>query len=315
MLRLRGSLHFPILRSKPSVFITKFKEINEAMKKRVFFCALLMLMSCFTVAAQQQAQQPLTFWFEYHVIPGKEDEFLNLVKTVGQPVRDKLMADGVVLAWGVEAPLLRVPDNATHMIWYTVADYAGVEKVDAAMGEQIAKMTDASAKSSAGKKGAATGGSPGERMREITDFAKTHDYLTRDLVSGFAPAMPPAGTLPFTRYNFVKVKPGKGAEYRKAWEKYSKPVYDKLAADGTILAFGLAVEDVRTDGDFTHYIWIATKDLASQDKVRTAFLADRDKRSQEEQEAITHLFTSLTDPDAARTELTRSLIFHLPSPK
>ena len=315
MLRLRGSLHFPILRSKPSVFITKFKEINEAMKKRVFFCALLMLMSCFTVAAQQQAQQPLTFWFEYHVIPGKEDEFLNLVKTVGQPVRDKLMADGVVLAWGVEAPLLRVPDNATHMIWYTVADYGGVEKVDAAMSEQIAKMTDASEKTSAGKKGAAGGGSPGERMREITDFAKTHDYLTRDLVSGFAPAMPPAGTLPFTRYNFVKVKPGKGTEYRKAWEKYNKPVFDKLAADGTILAYALVVEDVRTDGDFTHYTWIATKDLATQDKARAEFLADREKRSPEEQEAITKLFTELTDPDANRTQLNRALIFRLPNQK
>jgi hypothetical protein len=284
------------------------------MKKRVFFCALLMLMSCFIVSAQQ-AQQTLTFWYEYHVNPGKEDEFLNLVKTVGQPVRDKLMADGVVLAWGVESPLLRVPDSATHMIWYTVADYAGVEKVDAAMGEQIAKMTEESAKASAGKKGAAAGGGPMEHIRQITDFAKTHDYLTRDLVSGFATAMPPVGTLPFTRYNFVKVKPGKGVEYRKAWERYNKPVYDKLAADGTILAFSLAVEDVRTDGDFTHYVWFATKDLASQDKVRAAFLADRDKRSQEEQEAIARLFTSLTDPDAARNEVTRSLIFRLPSPK
>ena len=281
---------------------------------RVFFCALLMLISCFAAAAQQ-AQQPLTFWYEYHVNPGKEDEFLNLVKTVGQPVRDKLMADGVVLAWGVESPLLRVPENATHEIWYTVADYAGVEKVDAAMREQIAKMTQASANPAPGKKGAAAGGGPMDRIREITDFAKTHDYLTRDLVSGFAPGMPPAGTLPFVRYGFVKAKPGKGAEYRKAWEKYNKPIFDKLAADGTILAFGLAVEEVRTDGDFTHYTWIATKDLASQDKVRAAFLADRDKRSPEEQDAITHLFASLTDGDAARTELNRSLIFHFPNQK
>jgi hypothetical protein len=284
------------------------------MKKRVFFCALLMLMACFITAAQQQSQ-PLTFWYEYHVTPGKEDEFLNLVKTVGQPVRDKLMADGVVLAWGVEAPLLRIPDAATHLIWYTVADYAGLEKVDAAMRAQIAKMTEDAAKGAAGKKGAAASGGPMEQIRAITDFAKTHDYLTRDLVSGFAPAMAPAGTLPWTRYSFVKVKPGKGAEYRKAWEKYNKPILDKLAADGTILAFGLAVEDIRTEGDFTHYTWIATKDLATQDKVRAAFLADRDKRSPEEQEAITHLLASLTDPDAARTELTRSLIFHLPSPK
>jgi hypothetical protein len=295
--------------------MTKFKEINEAMKKRVFFCALLMLLSCLMVAAQQ-AQQPLTFWYEYHVNPGKEEEFLNLVKTVGQPVRDKLMNEGVVLAWGVEAPMLRVPDNATHMIWFTVADYAGLEKVDAAMHEQITKMTEDSSKPSSGKKGAtAAGAGPMERMREITDFAKTHDYLTRDLVSAVSMKMPPAGTLPFVRYAFVKVKPWKGAEYRKAWEKYNKPVYDKLLADDTILAFGLSVEDVRTDGDFTHYTWVATKDLASQDKVRAAFLADRDKRSQEEQEALTHLFTSLTDPDAARNELDRSLIFHLPSPK
>ncbi len=284
------------------------------MKTRVFLCACLMLMACFVTAAQQQ-NQPLTFWYEYHVTPGKEEDFLSIVKAVGQPVRDKLMAEGVVQAWGVEAPLLRIPDAPTHVIWYTVADYAGVEKVDAAMRAQIAKMTEEAAKGSSGKKGAAAGVAPMEQIRAITDFAKTHDYLTRDLVEGFAPTMPPAGTLPWVRYNFVKVKPGKGADYRKAWEKYNKPVFDKLAAEGTLLAFGLAVEDVRTEGDFTHYVWLATKDLASQDKIRAAFIADRDKRSPEEQEAITHLFTSLTEPDAARSELQRSLIFHLPSPK
>ncbi len=285
------------------------------MKKRVFFCALLTLMSCFTVAAQQ-AQQSLTFWYEYHVNPGKEDEFLNLVKTVGAPVRDKLMADGVVQAWGVEVPLIRVPENATHMIWYTVADYAGVEKVDTAMREQIAKMTEEAAKgSAAGKKGTPAAGGPLARVVEITDFAKTHDYLTRTLVSGFATAMPPAGTQPVTRYSFVKVKPGKSAEYRKAWEKYNKPILDKMAADGTILAYGLTIEEVRTDGDFTHYTWITTKDLASQDKARAEFLGDREKRSAEEQEAITHLFTELTDPDASRNELNRSVIFRLPNQK
>src|SRR5215471_14275445 len=125
------------------------------MTKRILLCALLMLVSSFTVAAQQaQApKDPLTYWYEYHVNPGKEDEFMNLVKTVGQPVRDKLMADGVVLAWGVEAPLLRIPDAATHMIWYAVADYAGVEKVDTAMREQIAKLTEEATKGASGKKG------------------------------------------------------------------------------------------------------------------------------------------------------------------
>jgi hypothetical protein len=289
------------------------------MTKRILLCALLMLVSCFTGAAQQSSggpPQPLTFWYEYHVNPGKEDEFLNLVKTVGGPVRDKLMADGVVMAWGVEKPVIRVPENATHMIWYMVADYAGVEKVESAMDAQIAKLTEDAAKgAAAGKKGSVAASGPTARVVEITDFAKTHDYLTRSIVSGFGSSMPPAGTLPCSRYSFVKVKPGKGAEYRRAWEKYNKPVFDKMIADGTIMAYALVVEDVRTDGDFTHYTWIATKDLATQDKARAAFFADREKRSPEEQEAITHVFTELTDPDANRTELNRSLIFRLPNQK
>ena len=65
-----------------------------------------------TMAAAQQppaAPPSVTSWYDYTVKAGKEEEFLNLVKTVGGPVRDKLMADGVVTAWGVEAPLLRSP--------------------------------------------------------------------------------------------------------------------------------------------------------------------------------------------------------------
>jgi len=293
------------------------------MKKRLFLCLFAMLMSCISVVAQQsqpsaQSQmQPLTFWYGYTVNPGKEDEFLDIVKTVGQPVRDKLMADGVVLAWGVQSSLLRVPGGRTHYIWYAVADYAGLEKVDNAMRAQIAKLTEEASKSGAaapkkGQKPAAA--APMARLAEIADLSKTHDFLTRDLVIGLSSSAP-ANVLPFSRYNFVKVKPGKASDYRKAWEKYNKPIFDKLLADGVILAYGLAVEDVRTEGDFTHFVWYDVKDLASFDKVRAAFLADRDHRSQEEQDTITHLFVSLTDVDASRSEVGRSLIFHVATAK
>ena len=286
------------------------------MKTRRFFCFFVILLSCISSFAQQSQpqMQPLTFWYEYTVNPGKEEEFMNLVKTVGQPVRDKLMADGVVKAWGVETPLLRVPGNATHIIWYAVADYGGVDQVDSAMRAQIAKLDEEAAKSGGAKKGQKPATLLTARLGEIADMSKVHDYLTRDLVIGFGP---PSGSaaLPFVRYNFVKVKAGKGSDYRKAWEKYNKPVLEKLAADGVVMVYGLSVEDIRTDGDFTHYVWYAVKDLASFDKVRAAFTADRDRRSQEEQDAITQLFVSLQDADAARSEVVRSLIFHVPTPK
>src|SRR5262244_2647868 len=127
-----------------SLQATNFHGESETMKKRLLLCFIAILLSCISAVAQQSQQQmqPLTFWYGYNVNPGKEDEFLDLVKTVGQPVRDKLMSDGVILAWGVQSSLLRVPGNSTHFIWYAVADYAGVEKVDSAMRAQIAKLTE-----------------------------------------------------------------------------------------------------------------------------------------------------------------------------
>jgi hypothetical protein len=286
------------------------------MKTRLILCLFVILLSCISSAAQQSQpqMQPLTFWYGYTINPGKEDEFLDLVKTVGQPVRDKLMADGVVLAWGVQVSLLRVPGNSTHFIWYAVADYAGVEKVDSAMRAQIVKLNDEASKSGVAKKGQKSTTSVTARLGEVADMSKVHDFLTRDLVIGLSSAAP-AGVLPYSRYNFFKVKPGKGADFRKAWEKYNKPIFDKLLADGVILAYGLAVEEIRTDGDFTHFVWYDVKDLASFDKVRAAFVADRDRRSQEEQDALSHLFLSVQDADAARSEVGRSLIFHVATPK
>jgi hypothetical protein len=286
------------------------------MKTRPILCLFLVLLSCISSAAQQSQpqMQPLTFWYGFTINPGKEDEFLDLVKTVGQPVRDKLMADGVVLAWGVQVSLLRVPGNSTHFIWYAVTDYAGVDKVDSAMRAQIAKLNDEAGKSGVAKKGQKPTTSVTARLGEVADMSKVHDFLTRDLVIGLSSSAP-AGVLPYSRYNFFKVKPGKGADFRKAWEKYNKPIFDKLLADGVVLAYGLAVEEIRTDGDFTHFVWYDVKDLASFDKVRAAFVTDRDRRSQEEQDALTHIFVSLQDADAARSEVCRSLIFHVPTPK
>lgn len=284
--------------------------------KRLMFLALAMFW-CVSAYAQQQSPQPLTHWSIYAVKPGKEDEFLNLVKTVGQPVRDKLMAEGVVLAWGVEVSMLRGHDAGTHAIWYSVSDWSGIEKVENGLAAQVAKLDAEEAKAAGeGKKKTAKPGSPTlERLREAVDFEKTKDYVTRDLVFVAGKTMPAAGSLPYARYNFVKVKPGRGEAFRSAWEKYNKPVLDKLVADGVVAAYGLSIEDVKTTGDFTHYVWYAVNSLGDLEKVRNAYSADRDRRSHEEREAITEAFVHAIDPDASRSEVDRSVIFRLPGMK
>jgi hypothetical protein len=286
--------------------------------RKIFLVSLALLLVCPALMGQQaQPQpQPLTFFYGYTVNPGKEEEFMNLVKTVGAPVRDKLMAEGVVLAWGLETPVLRYPGGTTHLVWFSVANWSGVEKVLNGMEAQLQKLATEESKRTESAHAAKQKPAPttAERMRETLDMTKTRDYLSRDIISNFG-AQPAAGVLPMTRYNFIKVQPGKAAEYRRAWEKYNKPVYDKLVTDGVLLAYGLAVEEVKTDGDFTHFVWMATTDMSGLDKIGPAFNADRQRRSEEERNSIMGLFASLTEQDKNRSIVTRSRIFRIPPAK
>lgn len=276
--------------------------------RQILHASLLLLLVCFAVLGQQTPTQPqpLTFYYDYRVNPGKEEEFMNLIKTVGAPVRDKLMADGVILAWGMETPILRYPGGTTNLIWFSVANMEGVDKVLMAMEAQQARL-EGEARANKSK-------TPAERIAEAVDMTKTRDWLTVDQVFQVGPN-PPAGVLPVTRYNFIKVKPGMAADYRRTWEKYNKPVFDKLVADGVILAFGLSAEAIKTDGDFTHFVWMATANMAGLDKIAAAFAADRARRTEAEQNSITQAFADVTEPDKARSMVTRSRIFRLPAAK
>ena len=275
--------------------------------RKLILVSLTLLLLCSAAAAQQPAPTPgpLTFYYDYTIFPGKENELTTLINTVGAPVRDKLMAEGVVMAWGVETPILRYPGGTTHLIWFTVANWEGVEKVLNAMEARLAKLAAEEAAAARGRQRPAM--TTAERSRSVFDGSKTRDWLIRDLVANYG--TPKAGVLPFIRYNFVKARPGKGADYRRTWEKYNKPVFDRLVADGTVLAYGLAQEEVKTDGDWTHFVWIATPSMAAADKIGPAFAADRSRRSEKDRNEITEAFLESTEPDKARSMVTRSRIF------
>ncbi|MGI9068891.1 MAG: hypothetical protein ACR2HX_21120 [Pyrinomonadaceae bacterium] len=282
--------------------------------RKLILVSLTLLLLCSAAAAQQPAPTPgpLTFYYDYTVFPGKEEELNTLINTVGAPVRDKLLAEGVIMAWGVETPVLRYPGGTTHLIWFTVENWAGVEKVLNGMEAQLAKLAAQEAQAARGKQRPAM--TTAERSRSVFDMSKTRDWLIRDIVANYGPP-PKAGVLPFTRYNFTKTRPGKAADYRRTWEKYNKPVLDKLVADGTVLAYGLAAEEVKTDGDWTHFVWIATANMGGGDKVGAAFAADRARRSEKDRNEITEAFLESTEPDKARSLVTRSRIFKLAPPK
>ena len=175
--------------------------------RKLILVSLTLLLLCSAAATGLKAQQPsptpgpLTFYYDYSVFPGKEDELKTLINTVGAPVRDKLLAEGVIIAWGVETPILRYPGGTTHLIWFTVANWAGVEKVLNAMEARLAKL--AADEAAAARRGRRATMTTAERSRAVFDGSKTRDWLTRDLVAGFGPP-PKAGVLPSPAITLLK---------------------------------------------------------------------------------------------------------------
>ena len=281
------------------------------MRKRVVLMLALALLWCAAASAQQA--QPLTFVTDFTIRPGKEADYMELVKTVGAPVRDKLMAEGVVFGWGIDVPLMQVPGQATHSVWYTVAGWDGVQKVHTAMAAQIEKMRAESKAPPA--KGAKPGKSFDERTAEIFDQSKTRQWVFRELDNNFTSAAPPPDLLPYSRINLITIQPGKYGEWKAAWDKYNKPVFDKLIASGVIGGVGIGTEEARSAGEFTHYVFVSAPNLGAFDKVRDAFIADRNARSAEERAAIAALFNSLTDPTMARQFMLRAIVFKVAPPK
>lgn len=239
------------------------------------------------VAATAQDTSPFGYLAEFQVKPGKGSEFVALVKKYNKPLFERLAAEGTVLAWGLDARVVHEEGATTHMLWWVTADLSGMDKVFAGFEAREVPEEDE------------------EKFRQTVDLAKHHDHITRSILENVSESEPSAPL--YTRWSFVKVKRGKGSEWRELVEKYSKPVLDKLVEDGTIYGYGIDVEWIHTDDPGWRAIWVLTTSLGAHDKVRAAFRAAAQERSQEEREAIGEMFRKITEGGVHRDSLWRAI--------
>jgi len=68
----------------------------------------------------------------YRARPGKSGDATAFYKEVAAPVYDKLVADGTVINYGLHTPAVHRGEAWTHLSWYSSADLATRDKVDAA---------------------------------------------------------------------------------------------------------------------------------------------------------------------------------------
>lgn len=265
---------------------------------RLAFAAAAILVACSLLAplAVAQPMQPCTTVANFHINPGQEGAFLEMVGQWNEPLFAKLMKEGAVMAWGVSTPVFHEAGGPTHSVWWTTPSMAQTDAVMAAFEALESKIAAED---------------PGliESMMKMMDFSKHTDRVYRDLHFGFG--TPSAkGAKPYVWIFSFKVKPGKSGEYVSAWEKHRKPLIEKLAAGGLVHAWGLSVQEIKYSDAYSHFVWVSMKDFATYEKARAMFVG----WIGEEDPSIEKSLVSMLEPDGARTLVAQNVVFHAGGP-
>jgi hypothetical protein len=105
--------------------------------------------------------------------------------------------------------------------------------------------------------------------------------------------------------SFNRVKAGKGAGYRKAWEKYAKPIHENLLAEGKIVSWGLDAEYIHTEAPGGIWSWYIPADIGQNEAIDAAFEGSWSGLDEVEREARAAMMRELTDEGSLRDAMTR----------
>ena len=206
----------------------------------------LLCLAPLTMAAQQMEPPVYSFVAEWAVPRAQWGDFTYAFERVHRPILEKGLAEGALISWGTYTNIVHTDEGITHGFWFTSATLAGLEKVRTELIKQP----------------------PNQGMLAAT---KHRDYLLQSLVHRGKTAAPAGGYLSVAA---LLVKPGKGPDWRKVWEKNYQPIYDVLLANGTILAYGLDRESVHTENPGWRYEYTVSPSAEAEDKVSAAFRSE-----------------------------------------
>ena len=214
-------------------------------------------------------------------------DFVEMFEAFDQPIMEKLMAEGLISEWGIDAEALHHAEGYTHTTWYSAGSLGAVMEAgkayDAAwqaMGEEKMKAADAK-------------------------FAAMIS-LHRDVLIATENMRTAAATLDGGYYHghHIEVTRGKGQEFKSYWEHRIEPVYHELFEKGIIVAYGLSREEITTEAPMAHTVWYMVRDGAGLDAVKAAFEARSDGMNEEERRARWTSFMDVVEEDSYREYFT-----------
>jgi hypothetical protein len=236
-------------------------------RQRLIVFAVVLLLASAAVAQMAPSSEPPVFTYvaEWNVPRAQWADYKTFAQSA-QPILDKLMANGTILGYGAYETFVHELDGPTHGTWWTANSIANLDKARV----ELLKLA------------------PSQAQLQ----AKHRDYLLRSVIHKGSSVKPGSGFLVVAYYSAL---PGKGQEWRALWEKYQKPVFDELVANGTITQYGLDVEQVHTSDPNGRYLWYTTSGADGVDKVGAAQNAANEKRTEQERQTITLQLAAVSD--------------------
>jgi hypothetical protein len=220
----------------------------------------------------------------FKVSPEKVDAFVAKGKLFVPPL-DALIADGTIVAYGIESDYLHVPGTTNVSFWYTAANFAALEKAEQALDVFTTKnaqvLTD---------------------IFTMSDLSAHRDTIVRSPVMVMKPSS--ACSPKFGMMTREQVKNGKVREDVALFKKYSKADMDALVNSGVICGYGYDVESFHSAAPGQTARWVYLPSLASIDKLRAAANAAWEKLSEPEKKLLEAFDDANLDPAAHRDGLT-----------
>lgn len=187
-------------------------------------------------------------------------DFVEFFEKYDKPILEKLFADGVITEWGLDANVLHKPDGYTHSTWISAPSLSALVKAGEAYGDAWEALGD----------------------NVDTNF---NDMITkhRDFIIETEHMRSKAGSLDsgYFHGHEVNVTRGKNRQFMSYYNNRIKPVYEKLLAEGAIMAYGLSSESITTGNPMSTDWWVVMADADGFDKVKAAFEASWDETDDE----------------------------------
>lgn len=239
-------------------------------------CALALAALAAAASAQAPAPAPYTFVAEWTIARDQWAGYADWTARQHKPILERAAADGRLLDWGIYETYVHEEGRPTHGIWWTAASLANLEKVRLELLKAPA--------------------------HPAAMAAPHHDFLLRAAMGNGKSA---TLTGAFLYVNMQEVRAGREQEWKAAWEKYFKPVYDELVANGTLASWAIHGEAVHTQPASMRWIATIAPSAEAQDAADAALAAARAKMSDADRQQMQETAREVGVPESHRDYLAK----------